>query len=144
MNGWIIAGVFLLIGSMFDIRERKVPVWLLTIGLICGLGIEIMNVITNSIFWWGWITDSLPGIFALMVALITREQVGYGDGWILLFLGWLAGCKSIVMITAWALGICFVISMILLISKRGGRNTQIPFIPLLFIGYLIVFGSRFL
>jgi len=76
----------------------------------------------------------LPGTAALVLAKITREQIGMGDGWELILMGnWLGLSDCLLALGIALLGI-FLISVVLLLLGRAGRNTRIAFVPFLWVG----------
>ena len=76
----------------------------------------------------------LPGIFLLILARITREAVGYGDGLILLFIGLSLGFwECIGIFFAGLLGIFLAAVLALLLFGRK-KSLEIPFIPFLLTG----------
>ena len=76
----------------------------------------------------------LPGIFLLVLAKITREAVGYGDGLILLFIGLSLGFWECIGI--FFIGLLGVFLAAVLVALFFGRKKglEIPFIPFLLTG----------
>ena len=78
----VFAVILLVVGSVYDWKYHSLPMWLLLIG---GVG----GVIGIFFAWQGEIrsitelwTALLPGVMGILLAYVTREQIGYGDGWI--------------------------------------------------------------
>ena len=69
--------------------------------------------------------------------------MGSGDGGILLILGLLLGSKNLMYLCIIALTISFVVSLLLLVTRRANGKTRIPFVPFLFVGYLVVTIQEF-
>ncbi len=133
----LFAVILLMVGSVYDWKYHSLPIWLLLIG---GVG----GVVGTLCAWYGEIrsitelwTALLPGAMGILLAYATREQIGYGDGWILLIMGACLGTTKVVAALFWALaGVC-IVSIFLLMSKRGNRSSQIPFVPFLCVGSLV-------
>lgn len=138
MRTWKFAVTALWLGilAVADIRRMRVPVWLLAAG---GTIVTLMSVLTwqeaereiPDIFW-----GFLPGIVLILVA-VTTKKAGWADGVVLLLLGFSEGsraCISGLMISLLAIS---VISLALLCVKKVGRNFKLPYLPFLWIGYLL-------
>jgi leader peptidase (prepilin peptidase)/N-methyltransferase len=81
----------------------------------------------------------LPGIFAILVSLITNGKMGLGDGLLLMALGpaygWYGtlGIWLVALLTGALTGIC------LMIFKKANIKTALAFVPFIFVGF--VFGE---
>lgn len=76
----------------------------------------------------------LPGVMFWMISFLTKEKVGYGDGWVLLLIGSFAGISKCVLILLAGLAIQSVVLLVLLAFRRVGRDKEIPFAPFLLAG----------
>lgn len=136
--GWIFAGGILLFGSIYDAKSFCLPLWL----VILGLGGSLAGL------WYGWacgdgsrwelLLGLVPGGLSILLAFLTREQIGYGDGLMLLMLGGCIGGQATLGTWAGGLVLSFVVSVVLLTTRKAGRSTRIPFVPCLFLGFVIV------
>mgnify|MGYP004654008253 FL=1 len=79
----------------------------------------------------------LPGGVLLLCGRITRQAIGYGDGVLLLICGVYLGGKTAGILFMTGLFFLFPISLCLLISRKAGRKTQVPFAPFLLASYLL-------
>lgn len=79
----------------------------------------------------------LPGGILLIIAKITRQAVGYGDGILLTVCGLCLGGKIAVLLFVTGLWLLFPVSMVLLLSGRAGRRDELPFAPFLLAAYLL-------
>lgn len=135
---WILAGVFLLAGSIWDIKDLALPVWFLRLG---GLGCLCSGgflVLSGNRQWWEVLVAFVPGAISLFMSYITKEQIGYGDGWILVILGGALEVRQVLAVWMGGLAASFLVSVMLLISRRAGRDFKLPFVPCLLVGYLAV------
>lgn len=125
-------GIWLLVMSILDIRKRTVPVWLLVLG---GILAAISVCQQNAFLAMGM--GMLPGIGLLLIAFLTKKA-GYGDGIVLVILGMVSGGGESLLIFSISLFLSAIFSMVLLVLRKAGRNTRIPFLPFLTIGWLLV------
>lgn len=127
-------GILLFLLSVMDLKDKKVNIWIvLSLGLVCiaglffGSDINLFNVIGGLMIGFGTIGFSL----------ISNEQIGMGDGIIITFLGLQVGFRNGLIIVCMASFFAAVVSVILLIFKKGNRNTKLPFVPAIFLSYCI-------
>lgn len=137
----ILAGMFLLVGSIYDGKTLTLPVWLLILGGFEGIISGVYLLISGSFRWWEMLWALLPGGISLLLAWATGQQLGYGDGWVLLILGGCLGPEKILWV--WMLGLIgsFLVSVVLLVLGKATKSTRLPFVPFLFLGYLLVAGG---
>lgn len=141
---WIIAGVFLGIGAVWDIKKLALPrVWL-SGGMVVSFCLALYGYFTGKDSIVEGLVACLPGIISLFVSLLTREQIGYGDGAVLVILGGLLGSNVTWMIWLTGLGMVFVVGILLLVTGKGNGKTKIPFLPFLLLGYLLAAGGKVL
>lgn len=124
--------IWLSLISAMDIRKRKVPAWLLGAGGILAVICYRQGISMNV--WKGF----LPGILLLLMSMMTK-QVGYGDGIVLLILGYCSGGTSL-LIFGIGLFLISLFSLGALALRRAGRNTRIPFLPFLTAAWIAVMG----
>ncbi len=131
---------YLVVLSVFDGREQKVPVGLLGVGTLLALVLVARDCLAYSQYWQRIVLTAvlglIPGVFMLLAAYITHK-VGYGDGMALLAVGMLVGykscwgmlCISLMIMSFWCIGI--------LVFRKGTKNTRLPYLPFLTIAYLL-------
>lgn len=133
----VVTIISLSINGVLDIRERRISL-LVTAGYgILGL----IFVIWDGNALKGLCLSLIPGALCLVLAWLSRERVGYGDGLLLLAIGFYLSCDDMVLLCMTAIigaGIC---ALILLAFFHKGKNYEIPFIPFVFLGYLVAGGS---
>lgn len=133
--------LLLLVGGLYDWKNRSLPVWILVVGGLGGAAGLVFNLLGTEGGVEAW-AALLPGAMALLIAYATREQIGYGDGAMLLIMGGCLGASKVVLaLTIALLGAC-VVSILLLVSRRADRNSRIPFVPFLCMGcFVAVMGG---
>lgn len=137
MGVGIYVGMLLLVGSFYDWKYYSLPIWLLILGVI-GSAVGILYGLLSgkrSIAEVG--LACLPGVVVMLLAYMSREQIGYGDGVFLLIMSGGLGIEQIVTVFMTALTGCCVVSAILLICRKANRNSRLPFVPFLTMGYII-------
>lgn len=118
--------VFLGVAAYFDIRYKRIPLWVQGMGVIFGcIGIIIQGPQWTNLF------ALIPGIFLLVLSFVTGESIGYGDGISVLILGGLAGFNNCMWVLCISLIFVSMAGIILIAIKRATRKTKLPYIPFL-------------
>lgn len=142
--GTVYMMVILLVGSIYDWKYFGLPVWLLLAGAVGGISGAVYSLFWEKSSVINVIMAFLPGTIALMLSYITKEQIGYGDGLILISMGGCMGIEQILVVVGIALGASFVVSVALVILRRVERTQKLPFVPFLFAGWIMAWGGRVL
>ena len=70
--------------SWQDFQKQEISSWLLILMGSLGTGIQIFE---GSVSLGAWFGGILLGAALLFLAFVTREEIGYGDGWLVLVMG---------------------------------------------------------
>mgnify|MGYP002544974469 FL=1 len=98
-----------------DVRKRQISLVLTGVLFLAGIGWQILVEQTS---WLEWLLSLLPGAGFLTLSYISREQVGYGDGLLLLTVGiWLGFGQTFGVLTL-GLILCSVLCGVLLMRKK--------------------------
>lgn len=125
--------IFLLLCSIQDIREKKLSVRML---VLAGSLFFILSLAFDRISWDERIKNMLPGMLALVLAFLTREQVGYGDAACLIVLGNVVSVRTLSGAILTGLLLTDVCAAVLFFRKKANRRTMLPFAPFLAAGML--------
>lgn len=122
---------FLGINAWHDWKKREILLWSVCIYAVWG----IVWAILQKRIWQEYILLFVLGVFLILVSVCTRGALGLGDVWIILALGFAMKPEKYLwtVLTAWVGAAVF--SSILVILKKAGKKTEIPFIPFLLAGY---------
>ena len=119
--------------TISDIKEKRIGVFWSITGCIAGIilkfcfGNDICTVLSGLI----------PGAILLVISFLSHRSVGEGDGLILMAIGCILGIRKGFAVIILALLISVPVSAFLLLIKKAGRETAIPFVPFLFLGSII-------
>lgn len=136
----ILSYVLLLVLSVFDLRYRKIPVVFVSLFGALSLGIAIFKIVIGDITFASRVCVAIPGIFLLGCTVMLKNQVGLGDGLVLLFtvMGKANRICFISLIIMFAL--IFIISLFLVMYdsiRKKRQKRKLPFIPFIFLGMLL-------
>ena len=133
----IILGVI----CVFDIKRKKIPVYMLIILAAAGI---ISNFTIGEFDIEKRIIAMLPGLILLIVSMITKQQIGYGDGLIILIMGLYIDIDDILSIVLSSFLLSSIAAIILMTVFKKKKNFEMAFSPFLLIGYGLVKGVYFI
>lgn len=131
----------LAVSSIYDLKWKKVPAAILGAGIILGVFSVFFRMTENGI----WKTAAevipavIPGLFLLMLSVLTEKKVGAGDGIILLILGVLEGIEKVILVFCAGLFLQSLFAVGLLLAKKANKQTCIPFIPFLMAARILLY-----
>lgn len=128
-------GIFLLISSWLDIRKKMVSGIVLLIFAIIGwifyFALNPMNILVLA-------GGMGIGVIVVLISKITDGQIGMGDGGLLCVTGIYMGLYKNLELFFGGLLLASLWGIFLLVTKRGKRKTEIPFVPFLAASYFIM------
>lgn len=129
----VIVLLYLGILAGMDVRKRQISLALTGVLFLVGVGWQILVEHTS---WLEWLLSLLPGAGFLILSFVSREQVGYGDGLLLLTVGiWLGFGQTFGVVTL-GLVLCSVLCGVLLMKKKMRRQDSVPLVPFLLLGFV--------
>ncbi|MCL2050567.1 MAG: prepilin peptidase [Lachnospiraceae bacterium] len=126
--------IFLFLSTLFDIKSKKIPLQLIIIFGLTIIGISLQYGRFNS---WEILVRIMPGIFLLLISFVTKEAIGYGDGIVILLIGLGMDIQVMVSFIMIAFLLSAIVSIIILIKKKGDRQTRLPFMPFLLTAWCV-------
>ncbi len=127
-NGLYISGLVSVSGGgqLADFQKQEISSWLLI--LMGALGTVISLFEGRAYSLGGWFGGIFLGLALLFLAFVTREEIGYGDGWLVCGHGNVSGFTVFLPRPFyWPFGISALVSGSLLISRKVKRNYALPF-----------------
>lgn len=134
----IVVNIYLLFGAVRDIKKKKITNHYLWTGAIMGVIIKFLNYGEATAKSGEWLLAFIPGVLMLILAKITEEKIGYGDGWLIVILGNYMTVSEISILLQISIILIFLFSVIVLCGKMATKTCQIPFLPFLWISHLLV------
>ncbi|MCI8465421.1 MAG: hypothetical protein HFI63_06145 [Lachnospiraceae bacterium] len=128
--------VFLAVCSGLDIRFRRFPLWFLLTGVTVGTLLEMAENGVGIMM----LCNLVPGVALILIALAVPEQLGIGDGWMLMGAGAFAGWAEGLFLLENGLLFMLPVSFFQLIVRRR-KKMELPFAP--FVLAACLFGTVF-
>lgn len=130
--------VFLVFSGVFDLKYMILPDFS-----------TVILIIIATIFWlfyhygeWNYLSSAFLsfGFLGFLYFITKKKGMGFGDVKLAFFMGLFLGWPNIIVAFYIAFIVGAVISLILIIFKKAGRKTQIPFGPFLILGTLVAWS----
>lgn len=132
MIAYLAGLLFLAVLAVQDIKEKKISVYKLLISAIMAI---VYWLFKGQLCWQEILKSIIPGVTLLLLSVITKENIGYGDGLAVSVLGLWTGSLFVLSALCAALLFSGICAVIYLIKKK---KEPIPFIPFLLIGMEVV------
>lgn len=130
----------LAVGSIWDIRGKKLPAGLLIINILTGgILIAVNREIDWQKDWHFYVTGILIGVLLLLIGRFCEGCIGTADGIMIAVIGGIIGYQDTLLLLMNAILMAAVFSILLIIVKKARRRTVIPFLPFMLLGYLMIF-----
>ncbi|MDE7208194.1 MAG: A24 family peptidase [Lachnospiraceae bacterium] len=134
----VVIGVLLFAAGVMDLKSKTISRRLILALAVASLAGALINVFVGKEFGvWEVVGGVLIGVCAIGLSMISREQIGRGDGLVIAAIGLMLGFRRCLFAVCMASIIMTLVSVIILILRKGNRNTRLPFIPALFAGYVM-------
>jgi leader peptidase (prepilin peptidase)/N-methyltransferase len=131
--------------AFIDYKTHRIP----NIFIIIGCAYRVIIFIFELIFqydgiWVRSLSELIAavalGVAALLCGLVLKNSIGFGDVKLFIVMGLLLSLDGIWSAIFVSLVVSFIISVVLLITKKKSRKDSIPFAPAIMIGtYLSIF-----
>lgn len=129
--------------ALWDIRMKKIPVWMIGLGVTLALFWNLtVREIPGELAWSG----AAVGILFLIIGKVTDEALGYGDGLVIFILGIYLGFWRLLAVLTGAYFLAAVFAGGILIRKgfcAKKFKSSFPFLPFLAAAYVFVILPEF-
>lgn len=122
--------LILTVNGLLDLKTRRIfpgfTLLLLLAGIIARKGVDL--------------TALFPGLLFLLIAVLTKERVGAGDGIVLLACGAWSDLITVCRILIPAIIGALLTGVVVKAARPAGKVT-LPFVPFLWLSYMILLVS---
>lgn len=129
----IILWIYLLVGSVWDWKERKIPVWFC---LLAAGGVVLAGFYQGDLCYAEKIGGVLIGVMLCIASKLTGGQIGMGDGITFLISGLAIGFESNFLLLFEALLLTFLWSLFSLVRRKINLKSRIPFLPFVLAAFI--------
>ncbi len=135
--------IFGYLGSVFDLKFRKIPNKLIIYMMIAWAVIIIPQVFLQTEVALNYIFKGLIGFLvgggiSFFVYLISRQGLGGGDVKFMAASGLYLGLDGVISMMLYGSIIAAITSLFLVLIKKVGKKDAIPLVPFLYLGILLI------
>lgn len=128
--------------AVADFKQHIIPNIILIVGLVLRIIIYIFEFVQNGsnileVLKYDLIGAVVIVLFFMLCMLVMRNSIGMGDVKLFGLMGLYHGLWGVMSSVFFSLLVAFVLSVILLLTKKKGRKDNIPFGPSILIGTYI-------
>lgn len=127
-------GILLFVAGILDIKSRMISRRMIA---VLFLACCIMLPFQNNFSILDTVGGLSIGLCAIALSVASREQIGKGDGMVITAVGIAVGARRCFLVVCMASFLMCITAIGVLVLRRGGRQTRLPFLPALFAGYLL-------
>lgn len=129
---WVVLLSVLIPAALRDLFEKQVHIFICLAGFLAGVVARLVGFGDDFTTFYGII----PGVVLLLTSVISREAIGYADGLVMIAIGMTTGIEAGLAILLYSLVFSSVVSLLLLVTKKAGRSTELPFVPFILIAVI--------
>lgn len=133
--GKLCFGGYLCVVSVWDIRKREIPLWLIAVGGLLAAGLGFFSE-KHSIMLM--IAGALVGMMFVGISKVTEEAFGYGDSLMIAVAGVYLGFWNVLGLLVWAHVLAALFAGYILIRKGIYKGASFPFVPFLLAAYTVI------
>lgn len=132
---WVEILLFLFLGicAVIDGLQKQIPLAVVWLGMLTAVCLRANGIMEEQNVT-ATLLSLIPGAGFFLLSFLTREKVGYGDGWVLLMIGLFSGFSRCFLILLIGLLLESISAVVLLSLKKIQRDKEIPFSPFLLLG----------
>lgn len=131
---YLLVLILLICEGIRDYRTGKIALWTVLVSACCGI---FLQFVTKGLSPGGILGGALIGVALLGIGFVSEGSIGYGDGLVFLATGIILGFGDNFAMLMFSLLFCAIFSAGLLVFKKAGRKSRLPFIPFTVPGLLV-------
>ena len=132
---FVLVFIVLVIEAVKDFRKKEVNIPVLGILVAAAM---VMFFLGKDISVSNAIIGLAEGLLLILVSIMTKGQIGIGDGILLAACGLMLGGKDNMVMFFFACLSSAIASVLIMIIKKADKKTKIPFVPFMIPGFLIM------
>ena len=127
-------GLLLFLAGIEDVRKKEIRIiYIVAMGIVACVGC----LFRQNHSWYGALGGALIGLCMLGISLLSEEQIGRGDGLVIAALGLFFGVRNTLGMVCFASIFMLPVALFTIITKKGKTKIRLPFLPALFLGYVM-------
>lgn len=129
----IITGILLTVCAVEDLKRRKISLLCPLIALITG---TIFRAADGTLFGVECGLGIVVGGIFVLISLVSRQQIGLGDGLIIAACGLCLGWRKVCLLVLGAMILFLIVGVVRMLVFRLNGKSEVPFVPFLWIVFV--------
>lgn len=129
----LLVGIMLAVCAIEDWYTKKISVLWPAAGLAIAVGIRLQE---GSFMDWDYWIGAMVGMFFFLLAIVSREQIGKGDGLVLTVCGFCLGWRALLSLVLGAMILFLAAGVVNVFRKKKKRDTAMAYLPFLWIMFM--------
>ena len=130
----VLVTLFLAVNAMTDLKSGTILPVLSAAAAGSGLIVSfLLPAVSFTRSLWGM----LPGIILFLISFVLPEEIGRGDGCVLAACGTWLGIRAVMRLLFLSFALAGGVCVYLLLVKKAGKKTRIPFVPFILAGQIL-------
>lgn len=130
----VLAGVYLAVMAVMDVRKREIPVWP---GVLCALCIILMQFVRGA-GWMMWLPGIGIGLMLWIASKLSHGAIGEGDALVYGVMGMAIGFFHNLEVLVLSLALAAVFGAGLMVCRRVSWKHSMAFLPFTAVAYGMV------
>ncbi|MBR6383250.1 MAG: prepilin peptidase [Lachnospiraceae bacterium] len=127
--------IVLVIEAVTDFKKKEVNI---IFPVLLAAAATVMFFFTKDISLINAIIGTGEGLLLILISLLTKGEIGMGDGILLAACGLMLGGRDNLIMFFFACLSSAVVSALIMLIKKADKKTKIPFVPFMIPGFLIM------
>ena len=127
--------IVLVIEAVTDFKKKEVNI---VFPVLLAAAAAVMSFFTKDISLINAIIGTGEGLLLILISLLTKGEIGMGDGILLAACGLMLGGRDNLIMFFFACLSSAIVSALIMIIKKADKKTKIPFVPFMIPGFLIM------
>ncbi|MCR5585467.1 MAG: prepilin peptidase [Lachnospiraceae bacterium] len=120
--------------SIEDLKNKTVN-WI-PIAALAAVNVTLSVILHRPLL--NYLTGIAPGLMGVLTSFATKGKMGLGDGLLLVSAGLFFDWETVLFLWLVALLLCSAVGIVMMLLKKAGLKTALPFVPFLTMGFAIV------
>lgn len=134
ITGIIIVMVFLCVCTYMDLKSKYINIYICLAFGVIGM-LYKSCIVKSSLMSVG--LALFPGIFVMIISLLSKESIGKGDAMVVGIMGLYVGGINTILALFYGVILASIIGIICMIFMKKSGQHRMPFVPFMAIGLLL-------
>ncbi len=122
--------------SIEDVKRKEITISVTLFSAILGI---LLHLFYQDESIYSMLAGMFSGILIVFLSIISKGKIGMGDGVVFMLTGLYLGLWKNLLLMLLSFCLAAIWALCVIICKPKHRQEKMPFMPFLFIGYIVLF-----